>query len=65
MGWKSTIKLTRDEALTLIFDRLNSSNIPNDNLGTILESMGYGDDVDLKYYGYNFTIVDKEADKIY
>ena len=25
----------------------------------------YGDDVDLKYYGYNFTIVDKEADKIY
>lgn len=65
MGWKSTIKLTRDEALTLIFDRLNSSNIPNDDIGIILESMGYGDNTNLKYYGYNFTIVDKESDKIY
>lgn len=55
MGWKSTIDLERSEALELIFKRL--STISNDELGLTLESMGYGDDTDLPYYGYNFSIV--------
>lgn len=56
MGWKSTKQITREEAIKLIEDRLYDAN--NEQLGDALESLGYGDEPDLKYYGCNFWVFD-------
>ncbi len=54
MGWKATKELTREEAIKLILSR--AIDLSNDELSNVLESMGYGDNPDLNYYGYNFYI---------
>jgi len=57
MGWKSTIDITREEAIQLIMDRIILvSALSNKELEDMIESMGYGDDTNLPYYGYNFLI---------
>ena len=56
MGWKSTKTITRDEAIRLIEQRLYECT--NDEISNALEGVGYGDNVDLSYYGCNFTVVD-------
>lgn len=62
MGWKSTIDITREEAIRLIFERLsNVHTLSNDELGDLLESVGYGDTVGIGYYGFNFNVIDKEV----
>lgn len=54
MGWKSTKQITRDKAIKLIENRLCDAT--NEELGNALESLGYGDEPDLKYYGCNFWV---------
>lgn len=60
MGWKSTRDIEKSEAIRLIFERLlQVHTLSNDELSDILEALGYGDDINLPYYGYNFWVVDK------
>jgi hypothetical protein len=60
MGWKSTVDITRKEALRLVFARMADVHTMSDgDLGDMLETLGYGDDTNLPYYGHNFLVVDK------
>ena len=54
MGWKSSITLTRNKAISLILERALTAT--DDELTNALDSLGYGDNTDLPYYGYNFSI---------
>ncbi len=60
MGWKSTIRISRTEAKRLIRERMNIPEITNSELENRVESLGYGDDTNLPYYGYNFIVVDDD-----
>lgn len=63
MGWKSTIDITRQTAIDLILamaDRSIYENMTNEELADIVDGLGYGDNIDLPYYGHNFLVIDKE-----
>ena len=61
MGWKSTIDITRNEAKRLIIQKLAMlDELTNKELEDMVEELGYGDDTNLQYYGYNFNVVDDE-----
>lgn len=58
MGWKSTKEIDREEAIELIYERIAEvGGLSNEELGEILEGIGYGDDRKLPYYGYNFNVI--------
>lgn len=59
MGWKGTKHLSREKAIKLIEDRLYDAT--NEELGDALESLGYGDDPNLKYIGCNFTVTNGDT----
>lgn len=62
MGWKSTVVITRKEALELVFKRLASAHELSDNeLANLVETLGYGELVGLDYYGHNFMIGEKQT----
>jgi hypothetical protein len=59
MGWKSTIDISREEAKRLILQKLIMlDGLTNEELGDMVEELGYGDDANLPYYGYNFFVID-------
>ena len=59
MGWKSTIEITREEAKRLIAKKtLDLDAYGNGHLEDMVESLGYGEDPDLEYFGHNFIVVD-------
>lgn len=61
MGWKSTIELTRKEAISAIMQCLEKTpydEMSNEELEEIMYGLGLGDDIDKPYYGCNFTITD-------
>ena len=59
MGWKSTIDITREEAKRLILEKIiNLDLLSNKELEEMVESLGYGEDTNLAYYGHNFIITD-------
>lgn len=66
MGWKSTVEISRDEVIELILlkvgvDVLNKMS--NRDLENMVESLGFGDNIDLPYFGHNFYVVNnKEKD---
>jgi hypothetical protein len=61
MGWKSTVDISRKEAIQLVFARMaDVHQMPDKDLGDMLATLGYGEDPNLPYYGYNFFVVDKE-----
>ena len=64
MGWKSTIDITRKEAISAIiksiFKTSSLDDISNSKLEEIMYKLNIGDDVDLPYYGYNFNIKNHE-----
>lgn len=61
MGWKSTVDITRNEAIELIFARLSTVHRMSDSeLCDLVEQLGYGEDTNLPYYGHNFRISDEE-----
>jgi hypothetical protein len=62
MGWKSTIEITREEAIRLIQKRTLDEVLQvmsNKELELIVEGMGYGDNPDWKYFGHNFFVVNE------
>ena len=62
MGWKSTIDITREEAKRLILQKLvNFDQVSDRELADMVESLGYGEDPDLEYYGHNFIVTDKHV----
>ena len=61
MGWKYTETITRKKAIELIEARLYEAS--NEELSNALEYLGYGDNVNLCYYGRNFTVVDEINEK--
>lgn len=59
MGWKSTIDITREEAMALILEKIvKLNNVSNEELASVIENLGFGDDTELPYYGYNFNIIE-------
>lgn len=63
MGWKSTMFITREEAINLILARMDRriyDAMTDTELATTVEEFGYGDDTNLRYYGYNFRIGNEE-----
>lgn len=63
MGWKSTMDITREEAIRLIMNRaLSAHSLTDHELADMLEFMGYGDNQELPYYGYNFYVTDGKTE---
>lgn len=61
MGWKSTIRIGRTEAKRLIVEKMDIlAGVSNSELENKVESLGYGDDTNLPYYGHNFIVVDDD-----
>lgn len=61
MGWKSTVDISRAEAKRLIMQKLVMlDDLTNKELVEMVELLGYGDNVDLPYYGHNFFVTDDE-----
>jgi len=59
MGWKSTIEITRKEAIQAIISSLDKTpydEMTNDELEELMYKLDIGDDTDKPYYGYNFII---------
>lgn len=59
MGWKTTIEITRSEAIQAIMESLDKTpydEMSDDELKDIMYQLGIGDDIDKPYYGYNFSI---------
>lgn len=59
MGWKSTIDITRSEAIQAIMASLDKTpydEMSDDELKDVMYQLGIGDDVDKPYYSYNFNI---------
>jgi len=62
MGWKSTIDITRKEAIDIIIRSLDKTpydEMTNEQLEELMYGLNIGDDVNKPYYGHNFNIVDK------
>lgn len=58
MGWKSTITIKREEAQSLIIQRILTCS--DEELSDALEALGFGENTNLPYYGHNFRIGDNE-----
>jgi hypothetical protein len=60
MGWKSTIDITRSEAISAIIRALDKKTeydlMTNEQLEDMMYNLNIGDDIELPYYGHNFTI---------
>lgn len=54
MGWKSTKKISRQEAIDLIINHIY--NASDSQISDALENLGFGDDSNLPHYGYNFDV---------
>lgn len=61
MGWKSTIELTRKEAIQAIMVSLNETpydEMSNEELEKLMYKLDIGDDFNKPYYGHNFRVSD-------
>jgi virulence-associated protein VapD len=62
MGWKSTIDITREHAISLATKELSKKiaeiYIMSDaELEDFLEELGYGETQGMEYFGHNFNII--------
>jgi hypothetical protein len=60
MGWKSTIEISREEAIRLVQSKLSDNRfdeLTNRDIEYMMEDMGFGDNPDWEYFGYNFFVV--------
>jgi len=57
MGWKSTKEISRIKAIELLSERIYSAS--DEELSNALESLGFGEESFLPYYGYNFCVTDE------
>ena len=63
MGWKSTIDITREEAISAILKSVDIEpleNMTNSELENVMYRMGIGDEPGKPYYGHNFNIITRE-----
>lgn len=63
MGWKSTITITRRQAIAAIvqvIDKTPYEEMTNEELDDMMCKLGIGEDVGKPYYGYNFIVSDIE-----
>jgi hypothetical protein len=63
MGWKSTLDISRTEAIHAIITALTKkslSELTNKEIEDLMYKLGIGDSTDLPYYGYNFNITNDE-----
>ena len=61
MGWKSTVDITRTQALALVMDyAFQCSKLSDSELEDLLEHLGYGDNTNLPYFGHNFNIINQQ-----
>ena len=59
MGWKSTKDVNREEVIKEISLAMASINHKsNSELEQMLCDLNFGDDPSLKWYGYNFNVID-------
>jgi len=60
MGWKSTIDISREEAIYAILKSMPNDleDLTNTELEDLMYKLGIGEDTDKPYYGYNFNVVD-------
>jgi len=61
MGWKSTIDITRSQAISAIMSAVEKTpydEMSNEELEILMSRLGIGDYTDKPYYGYNFNITD-------
>lgn len=61
MGWKSTINISRDEAIRLAIKELSKKigeihTMSDYDLSDYLEELGYGETQGMEYFGHNFNI---------
>ena len=62
MGWKSTIDITREQAIAAIMGSVKKTpydDMTNRELEEVMYDLNIGDDLDKPYFGRNFNIVDK------
>lgn len=65
MGWKSTIEITRKDAIRAIISSLDQTpydEMTNEQLKDLMYKLDIGDDLNKPYYGHNFIIRDSEDD---
>jgi hypothetical protein len=65
MGWKSTIEITRKEAIQAIISSLDKTpydEMTNEQLEDMMYQLDIGDDLNKPYYGHNFIIRNSEED---
>lgn len=63
MGWKSTIEITRRQAIQAIISSLDKTpydEMSNGQLEDMMYELNIGDDIDKPYFGHNFIIRDNE-----
>ena len=60
MGWKSTVIIKKETAQKLLIERI--LNVNDSQLEDALSSLGFGDDMNLEYYGYEFRIGDPDQE---
>lgn len=65
MGWKSSICITRKEAINAIMQTIDNpyEERSNRELEDIMYKLNIGDDTNLPYFGHNFRVVDTEEEK--
>lgn len=62
MGWKSTVDITREQAVGLATKELAKKigdvhTMSDTELEDFLEELGYGDTQGMEFFGHNFRIV--------
>ena len=61
MGWKSTVDITREQAIGLANKELAKKiaeiyTMSDTELEDLLEQLGYGETQGMEYFGHNFNI---------
>lgn len=63
MGWKSTLYLSRRDAINAIIgclDKTPFDEMTNSELTDMMSNLGIGSNVDQPYYGCNFIVEDDD-----
>jgi len=65
MSWKSTIDITRAQAIEAIMKSIDHTpydSMSNEQLEEVMNMLEIGDDINKPYFGHNFNIFDNEKD---
>lgn len=66
MGWKSTLRITRREAISAILQAISESHfsdMTDEELCDMMDELRIGDEPGKPYYGHNFIIEDELHDE--